>query len=122
MSYQAYRTASSRSESPRELEYRLFGEVTRALMAASEKPREDLQARAGALAWNRSVWSALANDCAHEGNGLPESLRAGIISLALFVRKYSGQVMREGADMEPLIDINRTVMQGLAPHKEADAA
>ena len=42
-------------------------------------------------------------------------MRAGIISLAIFVERYSVQVIREGADIDPLIDINRMIMQGLAP-------
>ena len=32
MSYQAYKTASSRTEDPRQTEYRLLGEVTRATL------------------------------------------------------------------------------------------
>ena len=35
MSLQAYQQASARAESPRELEYRLFGQVTRALIDAA---------------------------------------------------------------------------------------
>jgi len=30
------------------------------------------------------------------------------------VAKYSSSVLRENADIEPLIDINRTMMEGLA--------
>lgn len=42
------------------------------------------------------------------------ALRGQIISLALWVSRYSSQVLREGADIDPLIDINRTMMEGLA--------
>ena len=38
---------------------------------------------------------------------------AQIISLSIWVTKYSSQVMQQGAPIEPLIDINRTIMQGL---------
>ena len=112
MSVHAYQTAAAQGESPRETEYRLFGQVTRSLMEAAA-PDADLPQLAAALAWNRQVWSAMASDCADERNSLPEQLRAGIISLALFVRKYSSSVLRDGAEMSPLIDINRTIMQGL---------
>ena len=115
----AYQSSTTRSENPRDTEYRLFGQVTRSLIEASQAPREEMQKRAAALAWNRSVWSALATDCAQEGNGLPKDLRAGIISLSMFVRKYSREVMQSGAEFEPLIDINRTIMQGLAPGSSA---
>ena len=36
MGLQAYQQTAQRTESPRALEYRLFGQVTRALMAAAE--------------------------------------------------------------------------------------
>lgn len=124
MSVHAYQTMAAQGESPRDAEYRLFAQVTRSLMNASESGA-DLPERAAALAWNRQVWSAMATDCADGRNQLPEQLRAGIISLALFVRKYSSSVLRDGAEMNPLIDINRTIMQGLeqrAPSQPASAS
>ena len=36
MSLQAYQKAAQRAENPREAEYRLFGQVTRALMEAAQ--------------------------------------------------------------------------------------
>jgi flagellar protein FlaF len=66
-----------------------------------------------AIDWNRRLWSTLAVDCMNDGNQLPKELRAQIISLSLWVSKYSSQVMQEGVSIEPLIDINRTIMQGL---------
>jgi flagellar protein FlaF len=41
-------------------------------------------------------------------------LRGQIISLAMWVARYSSEVLREGADLEPLIDVNRTMMEGLS--------
>jgi len=122
MSLNAYQAASVRSESPRELEYRLFGQVTRALIEASAAEATELQKRAAALAWNRNVWEALANDCAESGNQLPDQLRASIISLAIFVRKHSRAVIREGADFDILIEINRSIMEGLKPRAAAESA
>ena len=40
-------------------------------------------------------------------------MRAKIISLSLWVAKYSRSVTREKAPLDPLIEINRTIMQGL---------
>jgi flagellar protein FlaF len=119
MSLQAYQSAARRAESPRELEYRLFGEVTRALMAASEAPLDAFQVRIDALDWNRRMWSALASDCVKGENGLPESLRASIISLSLWVNRHSSAVMRREEEFGPLIEINRIIMQGLAPQPQA---
>lgn len=114
MSLQAYQKTAQRTENGRDIEYRLFGQVTRALMEAAEAPVEDMNTRIDALDWNRRVWSALASDCASESNALPITLRAQIISLSLWVNRHSSAVMRREETFEPLIDVNRIIMQGLA--------
>jgi flagellar protein FlaF len=118
MSLRAYQKAQQRVETPREIEYRLFGQVTRALMDIQDLPRHEIARRMDALDWNRRVWSFMAADCAGSDNALPENLRASIISLSLWVSRYSSDVMQKGEDVEPLIDINRTIMQGLASQIE----
>ncbi len=119
MSFQAYQQTAQRSENPRETEYRLFGEVTRALIAASTVDTLDFSTRMKALDWNRRLWSQLAIDCAHDSNGLPQQLRASILTLSLWVTRHSSAVMRREEDFGPLIDVNRLIMQGLAPQKES---
>ena len=119
MSYQAYQTASARTEDPRNTEYRLLGQVTRALMELETLDKREIRKRAEVLDWNRRVWSAFAADCASDHNGLPDQLRASIISLSIFVSKETSDAMRGHVDLEALISINRTVMQGLAPQPEA---
>jgi flagellar protein FlaF len=37
-----------------------------------------------------------------------------MISLSIWVAKHTGAVMRREEDFEPLIEINRIIMQGLA--------
>jgi len=114
MSLQAYQQAAQRAEQPRSAEYRLFGQVTRALMEAAKADPADLAARMDALDWNRRMWSALATDCASPDNSLPAPVRAQIISISLWVSKHTSAVMRREEEFDPLIDINRIVMQGLA--------
>jgi flagellar protein FlaF len=97
------------------MEYRLFGEVTRALMHASSLDSTEIAARIDALDWNRRLWSVLATDCANPDNAMDKSLRAQIISISLFVSRHSSAVMRGEDDFEALIDINRSIMQGLSP-------
>lgn len=121
MSLQAYKTATARAESPREMEYRLFGQVTRALMHASSVDAADIATRIDALDWNRRLWSALATQVSDPDNALTAPLRAQIISLSLFVNRHSSAVMRNEEDFGPLIDINRMIMQGLAPQTSAAA-
>ncbi|HEY9219661.1 MAG TPA: flagellar biosynthesis regulator FlaF [Phenylobacterium sp.] len=118
MSLQAYQQAAQRSESPREAEYRLFGQVTRALMDAAKADPHDLRTRVDALDWNRRLWSALGSDCADPTNALPDQLRASIISLSIWVHKYTSQVIRREEDIDALIDVNRMIMQGLSGQAE----
>jgi len=113
MSLNAYQKTQTASESPRDTEYRLFAQVTRALKTAQESGVRD-NAFFEALDWNRRMWSTLSSDCAVEGNGLSDQLRAQIISLSLWVSRYSSQVARGEEDIDALIDINRTIMEGLA--------
>ena len=114
MSLQAYKTAATRAESPREMEYRLFGQVTRALIHASTLDPSEIAARIDALDWNRRLWSALATDCSDRDNAMNPALKAQIISISLFVSRHSSAVMRGEDDFEALIDINKMIMQGLA--------
>ncbi len=114
MSLQAYQRAAQRAENPRDAEYRLFGQVTRALIEAAAVDPNDFRTRIDALDWNRRLWSALATDCSSPDNRMPEAARAQIISLSLWVNKHTSAVMRREEEFEPLIDINRIIMQGLS--------
>lgn len=121
MSVTAYQKAAQKTEEPRQLELRAFAHATRELIAASEMPKAEIGRRAEALSKNRRLWSLLATDCATEGNGLPPALRAQIISLSLFVDRQSRAVIREDESFDVLIDINRTIMEGLAASAPAPA-
>lgn len=113
MGLQAYQQAAARAENPKEAEYRLFGQVTRALMDAKAVPDSQFEGRVEALDWNRRLWSALATDCSQPDNALPMALRAQIISISIWVGKHTSAVIRREEEIDPLIDINRIIMQGL---------
>ena len=115
MSLKAYQSAAQQAEDPRSLEYRLFAEVTRSLMAASQLDATDIGGRMTALDWNRRLWSVLATDCAQPGNALPDGMRANIISLGLWVNRHTSAVMAGQETFQPLIEVNRAMMQGLSP-------
>jgi flagellar biosynthesis activator protein FlaF len=113
MSIKAYQRAATQAEEPRDLEYRAFGQVTAGLLRVKEE-QPPLPVVLEAIDANRRLWNLLSADCAAPENRLPITLRGQIISLAMWVARYSSEVLREGADVEPLIDINRTMMEGLA--------
>lgn len=104
------------------MEYRLFGQVTRSLMDAAKLPDVEVGKRMEALDWNRQLWTALASNCADEENQMPDQLRASIISLAIWVDKHTRLVMRKEDEIEPLIEINRMIMQGLSAQAGDTAA
>ncbi|MBY0563452.1 MAG: flagellar biosynthesis regulator FlaF [Hyphomonadaceae bacterium] len=113
MSIKAYQRAATQADTPRESEYRAFGVVTADLVRAKEQGLSG-GALAEALDANRRLWNVLAADCSLPENQLPLALRAQIISLALWVARHTTEVLRDNAEIEPLIDINKTMMEGLA--------
>ena len=112
MSIQAYQRAATQAETPREAEYRVFGDITAALLRAKENGA-GFEQLTETLEVNRRYWSALSADCSLPENGLPLPLRAQIISLALWVARHTSDVLRTGAELDPLIDVNRMMMEGL---------
>ncbi len=117
MSIQAYQKTANRTADPRDVEFRLFAEVTRDLMEATKAEKHEISKVVKSLDKNRQVWNAMAMDCAQPGNALPDDLRAGIISLSLFVNRHTSEASRNRSEIETLIDINRNIMQGLATAK-----
>jgi len=112
MTLKAYQNTQRVAEDPRATEYRLFGQVTGALIDAQKRGVAG-GPLAEAVDWNRTLWRTLAADCMDDRNALTNEVRATIISLSLWVTKYSKQVTRNGAPLDPLIAINRNIMQGL---------
>ncbi|MEM8799197.1 MAG: flagellar biosynthesis regulator FlaF [Pseudomonadota bacterium] len=121
MSLDRYRQTQTTSESPRQTEYRLFVQVTRALKEAEEQGLSGIEL-VEKLDWNRRLWSTLASDCGAAGNQLPKELRAQIISLSLWVSRYSTEVARGRGGLDALIDVNRAIMEGLAARPGANGA
>lgn len=66
-----------------------------------------------ALEENRRVWMTLAADLALPSNTCPDALKAGIISLAGFVERHTGRLMKGEGEVAPLIEINRNILIGL---------
>ncbi len=117
MSVNKYKATQASTENPRQTEYRLFAEVTKALMSVREAATtKGLRSQDfyKAVDWNRRLWLTLQMDLASNENRFPDSLKANIISIAIWVDKHSRTVLRGEANLEPLISVNRTIMEGLS--------
>lgn len=112
MSLKAYQDAQKIFEDPRQIEYRLFGEITRTLMDVRDTNAKGTKL-IEALDWNRRVWKAMEDDCLNDQNQLPKEIRAQIISLSMWVTRYTRTVVRQKKPIDPLIEVNRHIMQGL---------
>jgi len=112
MYFEAYKKANLSVEKPALTEYRLFAEITRELETANT---DDIPAgtRINALFRNSQLWLTIRTDLASAENKLDIETKAGLISLAIWVNKFTATALRNTADLEPLISVNRQIMQGL---------
>ena len=113
MAVEAYRQTYIATTEPRQREYQLFAEITRELMAADRDGSGRIRL-VKALAQNKRLWQVLQSDCISDENQLSDATRAGIISLAIWVQKHSRLVLRGEADLAALVQVNKTIMEGLA--------
>ena len=107
-----YKKASLQADSTRTIEYRVFAEITGDLQKAN-KADTATQERIKALFRNSQLWSTLQADLMLPGNQMGNELKAGLISLSIWVAKFTGSAMNNKADLEPLISVNRQIMEGL---------
>lgn len=118
MTINAYQAARSRAETPRAAEHRLLSQITGEMMDA------ETAGYTGALLIpslhrNREMWSVFMTDCGATGNGLPAELRASIISLGLWVQRFTSDVIAGRESIGELIALNRTMMEGLVGQRIA---
>lgn len=114
MSLNAYQRARTMVEHPRATECRLMSEITREMMEARDKGLAGA-ALMTVLHRNREVWSAFSDACGAQGNLLPAELRASIISIGLWVDRFTSEVMRGTDTIDELITVNRSIIEGLSP-------
>lgn len=117
--YSAYRRTQGAvaTQNGRDMEYRLLAQVTGALIKARDGT-VTLQERLNAILRNEKVWGVFLADLNHPDNGLPQTLKGGIASLALWVMKETQLVIDTDASLDDLILINRQIMAGLKPEPQ----
>lgn len=119
MSVAAYQKANQNTETPRQTEYRAFAIFTRAMEEADRE--DDTMARIRAVANNRRLWLTLQMDLLSEENGLPDDLRGRLLSIAIWVGRYSLKAMKGEASVAPLITVNKQIMDGMKPQDPKQA-
>jgi flagellar protein FlaF len=66
------------------------------------------------LLYVRRLWAIFIEDLSHPENGLPEQLRADIISIGLWVIKEADRLREErSSDVMQLVEINRVIRDAL---------
>jgi flagellar protein FlaF len=109
----AYGHAQKGATTDRGIEYQVFARTTASLLAAERRGKAGFNDLVGALHDNRRLWDALTVDLIDDGNQLSPKLRAQLLSLAGFVRRHAAKVLRCQASVQPIVDINQAVMNGL---------
>ena len=113
-----YLAAQNTLETPRQLEFRLFSSVTRALLDVrsimGSKDPAQVAKIATAIGWNREVWNHLMPEVLDEANTLSKDVKVSLINICIFVNKHTDAITQgQSIDVEPLIQINRNIMDGL---------
>ena len=117
MSYGAYTRVQNTTQDPRDIEFRLLGSVTGAMLSA--RGDSDRRRLFDAVLWNQKVWDAFLVDLSHEGNRLPGDLKRRLVSLCLAVRRETDAIIDGRGDVDTLVAVNRNVMDGLRGTGEA---
>ena len=107
-----YDQATRAAGNPRDIEYQLFARITGRLNRATDPGRPYVEL-AGALNDNLRLWREIALDVAQPENGLPDQLRAQLFFLFEFTTHHTQKILRNEADVAPLIDVNMSIMRGL---------
>jgi flagellar protein FlaF len=66
-----------------------------------------------ALGRNHTLWSTLVQDLSLAENQLPDGIKAQLIGLGLWAMRYSTLALLKDLPVEPLMEVNRNVMEGL---------
>jgi flagellar protein FlaF len=118
--FSAYHRTQNAAEDPRNIEYRLLGQVTAYMMEAEREPANGPK-RVDAALWNRRLWAALKIDLLDPGNRLPPEIRANLVGIALWVERNTAQILSYNSDLSHVITVNKRIMEGLKPRNVADA-
>lgn len=108
-----YQKQSGSYLSSREVEVMAFRHVNTLLSQAS-----DHAAKVAALAANMKLWSLLSLSVERVDCPLPPVLRDDLIKVGSWSMCYSNSAFNAPKDLQPLIDVNNDMIEGLASTPE----
>lgn len=118
---QAYKKTMEDISTPRDQEAKVISAITKGLERhAGEGPKSS--SLKDYLVKNQRLWVAVRNDTGSEGNTLPQTLRAQLVSLSLWVERHTTSVLTGEGDVQELIEINRSLIAGLSGQTPAQQA
>lgn len=115
----AYKSMARQTNSHREIQAKVFGQITAELSEAQQGGKQAFPRLVAALDRNRKLWDMLFVELCDEGHPYTPELRAQMISLFHFVRRHTQEVLRSGGDVSPIIDVNRAIAAGLSGNEPA---
>jgi flagellar biosynthesis activator protein FlaF len=105
--------ASDSSQSARAREKDALEQAISRLAVARDKGPRTVEAFE-ATDFTRRLWSIFIADLSDDDNGLPQELRASLISIGMWIRKEADLIDQgQSENFDGLIDINRLIADGL---------
>ncbi|HVI89960.1 MAG TPA: flagellar biosynthesis regulator FlaF [Dongiaceae bacterium] len=110
------------SSDPRTTEAWALGEASRRLIVAA-KADDDGASLREALRLNQRLWSIFQAALIEPDCPLPVDVRQNVLSLSIMVDKHIFQRLSDldGSKIQPILDINRAIAEGLAQRPEMPA-
>lgn len=106
--YAQYEAARRHAALPQDNEILIFTQINAELAQASDVP-----SRIHALFRNQRLWSSLVKDVALDSNRLDAEVKQRITELGVWAMQYSIRAMRGDLPLEPLLRVNRDMIEGL---------
>jgi len=108
---------------PRSTEAWALAEASRRLMAAAKVTDDAGESLRAALILNQRLWSIFQASLIDPSCELPKEIRDNVLALSIMVDRHIMQRLADldGTKIQPIIDINRAIAEGLSTTPEIGA-
>lgn len=120
----AYAKTARTGISQRQLEGQLLLKAANRLKAVQDNWETDRSDLDEAIIYNRKLWTVLVTSATEEDNPLDRELKVNIANIAIFIFNRSLDIITDTRpeQLDALININRTIAQGLMTEPPAPQA